>query len=76
MINISPTLVKSLLVMVITGSSVFAYSSLQPSATFNLQPQQAKAVTEAVKVENISQDYARAHMELMKLPDEEHAKSF
>lgn len=76
MMNFSQKLGKSIVVMAIAGSAVMAYSELQTSETETVQVSRAAIRTDSVKVENISLDYARAHMELMKLPDEASANSF
>jgi len=76
MLNFSTKQVSNVLVMVVTGGAVLAYSALQPNTEPNVPTLHVTAVTEAVKVENISQEYARAHRELMKQADEAPVKSF
>lgn len=76
MMNFSQKLGKSIVVIAIAGSAVIAYSELQTSETDTVQVSRAAIRADHVKVENISLDYTRAHMELMKLPDETPANAF
>jgi len=67
MLTFSNALVKSGVAIALASCAIVAYSDLVTSQPVH------PAVT---KVENISLDYARAHMELMKLPDAEPVSSF
>ena len=63
----SNALVKSVVFIALVNCAIVAYSDLVTSPPAN------PSVT---KVENISLDYERAHMELMKQPDAEPISSF
>lgn len=76
MMNFSQKLGKGIVVMTITGSAVMAYSELQTREPQTVQVSRAAISTDSVKVENVSLDYARAHTELMKLPDEMPVRAF
>ncbi|MFM7009447.1 MAG: hypothetical protein ACKO0Z_08990 [Betaproteobacteria bacterium] len=76
MLNFSQNLGKSLLVIALTSGAVLAYSELESTSSDAVSVTQAIVQTQSVKVENISMDYARAHLELMKLPDEAPVKAF
>jgi len=76
MLNISHNLGKSLLGIAVTSSAVLAYSGLESTSSDAVSVGKAVVQTQSVKVENISMDYARAHTELMKQPDEVPIKSF
>ena len=76
MLNFSQNLGRSLLVIAVTSSVALAYSGLASISPDDVLVTKAAQQTEFVKVENISMDYARAHIELMKQPEEAPVNSF
>lgn len=53
-----------------------AYFGLEPDMHLHVPAPQEQILTKAIKVENISSDYAQAHIDLMKQPDEISVSSF
>ena len=76
MLNFSQNLGKSLLVIAVTSGAVLAYSELESTSSDAVSVGPAIVQTQSVKVENISMDYARAHIELMQQLDEAPVQSF
>jgi len=76
MLNFSKNALKSFVAAVLVSCAVFVYSGPHLDMPSNVQAQQEQVIIEAIKVENISRDYARAHADLMKKPDEIPVSSF
>jgi len=76
MLTFSKNTLKGFVVAVLASCAAVAYSERQPDMHAHVQTPQAKALIKAIKVENISYDYARAHVDLMKKPDEIPVSSF
>jgi len=76
MLILSKNALKIFGVVALASCSVFAYSGLQSNMFSNVQAPQVQVVTKAIQVESISSDYAKAHLDLMKKPDEILVSSF